>query len=128
MPQFSGKEIDEHIGKRARQRRLRLGISPSEAASALGVTEDELERYESGEARLGCAALYRLSEVLDCSIGRFFGGHKDDIVAALLEPESETTALAAEVNDLVDAFRKVPSLRVRRYLLTLVRQCIKSPS
>ncbi len=71
--------IDVHVGARVRLRRTLLGMSQTGLGDALGVTFQQVQKYENGANRISASRLYDLSRVLDVSIEHFF----EDIPAAV---------------------------------------------
>src|ERR1700731_4074916 len=68
--------IDVHVGTRVRLRRTLLGMSQEKLGDALGLTFQQVQKYERGANRIGASRLYDLSRVLDVPVSFFF----DDIV------------------------------------------------
>ena len=66
--------IDIYVGKRLRMRRLMLEMSQELLADALGLTFQQVQKYEKGANRVGASRLQRLSEILQVPIGFFFEG------------------------------------------------------
>jgi transcriptional regulator with XRE-family HTH domain len=66
--------IDVHIGKRLRQRRGLLGMSQSGLGAAMGVSFQQVQKYERGANRIGATQLFEVSRVLDIPISFFFDG------------------------------------------------------
>ena len=70
-------ELDLVIGKRIRERRTLLGINQGELAKLIGISFQQLQKYETGENRISAARLFRLSNALDAPITWFFQSSKD---------------------------------------------------
>ena len=64
--------IDKHVGERVRLRRIMLKMSQGELGSKIGVTFQQLQKYEKGTNRIGASRLHQLSQVLDVPPGFFF--------------------------------------------------------
>ena len=64
--------VDKHVGERVRLRRLVLKMSQIELGGKIGVTFQQLQKYEKGANRIGASRLYQLSQVLDVAPGFFF--------------------------------------------------------
>ena len=64
--------VDVHVGRRVRQRRNMLGMSQEKLGEALGLTFQQVQKYERGANRIGASRLYHISEVLDVPINYFF--------------------------------------------------------
>ena len=77
----SGKPnpIDVHVGARVRLRRTLLGLSQEKLGEALGLTFQQVQKYERGANRVGASRLFDLSRVLDVPVSFFFDDMSDDI-------------------------------------------------
>ncbi|CAA7614702.1 helix-turn-helix domain-containing protein [Magnetospirillum sp. UT-4] len=104
--------IDVHVGGRVRLRRTLLGMSQEKLAEALGLTFQQVQKYERGANRIGASRLFDLSRVLDVSITYFFEDMDEDTVAASPRHMVRATQDPPEV---------VESVMVRRETLELVR-------
>ena len=74
--------VDAHIGERIRERRLLLGLSGRELAEMIGVTTQQVHKYETGVDRISAALLYLLAQALETPIPHFvegFGGKQDPV-------------------------------------------------
>ena len=67
-------EIDQHIGQRVRERRIVLGLSQSALADGLGITFQQLQKYEKGHNRIAAGRLYGCAQLLDVPPEYFFEG------------------------------------------------------
>jgi transcriptional regulator with XRE-family HTH domain len=74
MPTDESSPRDETIGQRLRSRRLALAFSEEALAAALGVTCEQLRKYESGHGRIEAARLQHIADVLKVPVLFFFGG------------------------------------------------------
>lgn len=99
MQQKSPNPIDKHIGSRVRARRIMLGMSQEKLADALGLTFQQVQKYEKGVNRVGASRLLQIAGILDVNIDFFFegipglrsGGLSGDSIMAefLTSPESD---------------------------------------
>lgn len=64
--------VDTHVGQRVRMRRTLLGISQEKLGEAIGLTFQQVQKYERGSNRISAGTLYRLSQVLDVPVSFFF--------------------------------------------------------
>src|ERR1700722_3677384 len=64
--------IDVHVGSRVRLRRTLLGMSQEKLGNAIGLTFQQVQKYERGANRIGASRLYDLSHVLDVPVSYFF--------------------------------------------------------
>lgn len=65
-------EVDALVGQRVRERRIYLGISQHKLAAKIGVTFQQLQKYESGANRISASRLYFIAKALNCSIEYIF--------------------------------------------------------
>ena len=125
--------IDAHIGSRVRLRRMMVSVSQEQLGEALGVTFQQVQKYEKGLNRIGAGRLYRISQILKTEIGYFYEGLPVLNGAAALnglqvsiEADAETAALmhflsTSEGNSLTRAFTRIDDSATRRRLVELVR-------
>lgn len=67
------KQVDAYIGRRIRERRTAQGLSQTALGQALGVSFQQIQKYENGANRVSASRLYRIAQVLDIDVGYFFG-------------------------------------------------------
>ncbi len=66
--------VDKHVGKQLRNRRSLLGLSQEKLADAIGVTFQQVQKYERGTNRVSASRLFSFSKILDVSIDYFYDG------------------------------------------------------
>ena len=71
--------VDVYVGNRLRQRRMLLGLSQKQMAAALGVTFQQVQKYENGVNRISASRLWDISKILKAPIEFFFDGMDDGI-------------------------------------------------
>lgn len=116
------------IGRRLRERRLSLGLSQVELARRLGVTYQQVQKYERGANRIAADRLHDLSRILDVPIPFFYPDAEVVPASGLAEApggftfDGPTVGADAESEEaeLVDAFRRIRDGRIRRRLLALI--------
>ena len=69
--------IDLHVGAQVRARRVLLGLSQEKLADGLGITFQQVQKYERGSNRISASRLYNMARLLDVSISFFFEGLED---------------------------------------------------
>lgn len=115
------KTVDTHVGRRIRDKRNERGMSQTEVANALGVTFQQVQKYERGTNRVGASRLFDLSRILSVPVQCFFEGlesqptlneEEDDNVIHLMKPDTV---------ELVEAYYKVENRQVRRQILSTIR-------
>ncbi len=67
-------EVDQHVRKRIRQRRNALGMSQEKLAAALGISFQQIQKYEVGANRVAASRLWDIANALEVDIGYFFEG------------------------------------------------------
>lgn len=110
MPRIKSSEhphpVDVHVGQRVRERRILLGMSQQKLGEALGITFQQVQKYEKGTNRIGCSRLFDLSEAQNVPISYFFEGYTrkggSDENAGL---GTRTLRLARYFNELSDSQR-----------------------
>lgn len=120
--------VDGHVGSRVRLRRTLLGMSQTKLGEKLGLTFQQVQKYERGHNRIGAGRLYKLSQVLDVPVSFFF----DDMPEGTA-PDGPATAGNAgdsvdpdqmskrETLELVRAYYRVREPKVRRAIFELVK-------
>lgn len=104
--------VDRQVGERMRRRRILLGLTQDQVADALGISYQQIQKYETGANRISAGRLAQIAEVLEVQPGWFFG-----VVEAGDVPESSSRA----VIELVRNFSRIEDERVRAHLTALVR-------
>ena len=64
--------IDAHVGSRVRLRRMLLGMSQERLGESMGLTFQQVQKYEKGANRIGASRLFHISKILDVPVGVFF--------------------------------------------------------
>ncbi|MDB5454879.1 MAG: Cro/Cl family transcriptional regulator [Caulobacter sp.] len=117
--------IDLHVGARIRMRRKILGVSQERLAEDLGLTFQQVQKYERGANRVSASKLYEIARSLQTSVAYFFDGLADpaegDGVADNREQFVHDFLMTPEGLELAALFPKINRPRVRRRVLDLVR-------
>ena len=74
MPRHSQNPIDKHVGNRVRMRRMMLSMSQEKLGGALGLTFQQVQKYEKGTNRIGASRLQQIARVLSVPVPFFFEG------------------------------------------------------
>ena len=119
--------VDVHVGARIRLRRNMIGMSQEKLGESLGITFQQIQKYEKGMNRVGASRLQAIGNILNVPVTFFF----DDMPGQSDKPkgfdeESETTYVvgflkSSEGIQLARAFAKITDAKVRRKILDLVR-------
>lgn len=111
--------IDAAVGKNLQNIRALRGVSQSELGSRVGVTFQQIQKYEKGVNRISASKLVEMADVLDVAIADFFDG-----VSAKNKPGAaklDLGAVSAETVKLVTAFDAITDKGARRHILQLVK-------
>jgi transcriptional regulator with XRE-family HTH domain len=133
---MAGHPVDVHVGKRFRQRRSLLGMSQTAVGDAVGLTFQQVQKYESGSNRISASKLLEFSKVLDVSIPYFFdempanalatsptsdrGGKKARKAGTPFEPAKDPLT-KRETLELVRAYYKIREPRVRKGIFESIK-------
>jgi transcriptional regulator with XRE-family HTH domain len=132
MPRESADPIDIYVGKRVRMRRMMLGMSQSNLGEALGVSFQQLQKYEKGTNRISASRLQGVSQVLQAPVDVFFEGAPSDggqshSQTGVPSPQYVSDYLAtSEGLHLTKAFMRIPDPTIRRAIVRLVEEIAES--
>lgn len=122
--------IDTHVGSRVRLRRMLLGMSQERLGDSMGLTFQQVQKYEKGVNRIGASRLFQISKILDVPVQFFFeeapyAGGDGSAPRGMAEPDSEAFILeflnSREGLELNRAFVKISDAKVRKSVVDLVR-------
>jgi transcriptional regulator with XRE-family HTH domain len=118
--------IDVHVGMRVRERRAELGISQERLAAELGLTFQQVQKYERAANRISASRLYHMSKVLDVKPAFFYDGYQEaEAHRGFAEPPAETFDFnpmrRREAIELIKAFWSIEKPELRATLLRLAR-------
>ncbi|MBV9862005.1 MAG: helix-turn-helix transcriptional regulator [Alphaproteobacteria bacterium] len=120
--------IDVHVGSRVRLRRTMLGLSQEKLGDAIGLTFQQVQKYERGANRIGASRLHELSRVLDVPVA-FFYDETDPVRAPALGGFAEPEAAAFDADplrkretiELINAYYAIEDAVVRRRIFELAK-------
>lgn len=128
--------IDVHVGSRVRLRRMLLGMSQEKLGESLGLTFQQVQKYEKGANRIGASRLFELARILGVNVQYFFEDVSDHGEAATAgapgfsEPVGDDNLIeflnSREGIELNRAFLKIQEPKTRRAILELVRSLADS--
>jgi transcriptional regulator with XRE-family HTH domain len=122
------KPTDKHVGSRVRMRRLMLAMSQEKLGAALGLTFQQVQKYESGANRIGASRLQQMSHVLQVPVAFFFEGAPN---ASAPDGSNGSALSMAQIDDfvsdsdglrLIGAFMRIDNAAVRRRIVMLVQE------
>jgi len=122
----SSNPIDVHVGTRIRMRRQILNMSQEKLGEALGVTFQQVQKYERGTNRVGASRLWAISRVLDVPISFFYDGLENDFQYEQAAENDQMPIIYDFINSsdgvaLAKAVSKIKNKAVRRQILELAR-------
>lgn len=121
---------DKHVGSRVRMRRMMLGISQEKLGDALGLTFQQVQKYEKGTNRIGASRLQQIAHILQVQVSFFFEGApsaqtmlKSDGMGEAPSPAYVSDFLATSDGlALTKAFMRIDNSKLRRRIVDLVEQ------
>lgn len=118
--------IDRHVGARVRMQRLVVGVSQEKLGGALGLTFQQVQKYEKGSNRISASRLQQIANMLDVPVSFFFEGAPTGDAAAESFGQPGVNAhvsdfmASSEGVQLTKAFVRIKSATVRRRIIDLV--------
>lgn len=128
MTKKAPNPIDKHVGSRVRMRRMMLSMSQEKLGDALGLTFQQVQKYEKGTNRIGASRLQQIAHILEVPVSFFFEGAPEFGVPAPQPGMSEAPS-PAYVSDflatsdglaLTKAFMRINDAKLRRRIVDLV--------
>lgn len=132
LPPGISNPVDIHVGQRLRLRRTLLGMSQEKLGEQVGLTFQQIQKYERGANRIGASRLYLFSRILDVPVAYFFDeipeeirSHEGQMEIGLSDQPQEhlerDPMAKRETLELVRAYYAVDDPKVRRRVVDLVR-------
>jgi transcriptional regulator with XRE-family HTH domain len=125
MPIKSPNPTDTHVGKRVQMRRLMLDMSQTNLGDALGLTFQQVQKYEKGANRIGASRLQHIAHILHVPIPFFFEGSPGVSAEAAATPAPSYVDDFLATSDglsLVKYFTRIKDPKLRRSVVDLVEQ------
>ena len=129
MAKKTPNPIDKHVGSRVRMRRMMLSISQEKLGDAIGLTFQQIQKYEKGTNRMGASRLQQISNVLQVPVPFFFEGaphlpgHHSTGMGEAPSPAYVSDFLATSDGlSLTKSFMKIKNGKLRRRIVDLVEQ------
>jgi transcriptional regulator with XRE-family HTH domain len=125
LPKKKANPVDAHVGYRVRLRRMLIGMSQERLGDLLGLTFQQVQKYERGINRIGAGRLYEVAEILGVPISFFYEGMDGVQVSAEAGSEKPAAVMdflsSNEGIQLSTAYMGIKDVKVRRKILDLVR-------
>ena len=132
IPKKQASPIDVHVGNRMRLRRMLIGMSQEKLGELLGLTFQQVQKYEKGVNRIGAGRLFHIASLLSVPIGYFYEGAimADQVTAGFAETDDNTLVMeflsSNEGLQLSLAFMNIKDPKVRKRVLDLVKSLSES--
>ena len=120
--------VDKYVGSRVRMRRIMLGMSQEKLGEALGLTFQQIQKYEKGTNRVGASRIQQISEILQVPVSFLFEGGPSGTTSAESFREGTSPAYVSdflatsEGLALTRAFTRITDAKLRRSIVDLVEQ------
>ena len=130
MAKKTPNPIDKHVGSRVRMRRMMLSMSQEKLGDSLGLTFQQVQKYEKGTNRIGASRLQQISRILQVPPAFFFEGAPQLVDSGMTDP-LEAAPSPTYVSDflatsdglsLTKAFMRISDPKLRRRIVDLVQQ------
>ncbi len=126
MPSKPPNPVDRHVGSRVRMRRIMLGMSQEKLGEGLGLTFQQIQKYEKGTNRIGASRIQQISEILQVPVSFLFEGSPGSSAGSEGFDQAPSPAYVAdflataEGLALIRAFTRVPDIKLRRAIVDMV--------
>ena len=129
---YAANPIDISVGSKLREKRRGAGMSQDQLAQRVGLTFQQIQKYEKGANRISCSKIYQFAEVLNVPVSHFFEGleakyvPKDSYNYQFADNESEdqekyhSDIEKTQLHDLTAMFLKLKNRELREHVLNLV--------
>lgn len=132
MPKKQANPIDGQVGNRVRLRRMLIGMSQERLGELLGLTFQQVQKYEKGVNRIGAGRLFEVSRILGVPIDYFYEGVSNQMAGGFGESETSPPVMefvsSGEGLQLSLAFMKIKDPKLRKRVLDLVKQMAEDSS
>ena len=117
--------VDKHVGSRVRMRRIMLGMSQEKLGEALGLTFQQIQKYEKGTNRMSVGRLMHIAEVLNVSVNTLLGEGSDSKVPAEDGDAFEYLAQPGAVR-LLRAYGQLTNRELKRNIIDLCENVLRN--
>ncbi len=139
LPPGVANPVDIHVGARLRLARHMHNLSQEALGTSVGLTFQQIQKYERGTNRIGASRLFQFSEILNVSVSFFFdempapittreGAYKAGMKDQAQSPFGSDPMARRETLELVRAYYQIPDSQVRRNIYDLVKSLARSTS
>ena len=130
---MSTNSFDEYVGMKIKLKRSSLGITQSELGDLIGVTFQQIQKYEKGANRIGAGKLYEIATILNVPISYFFEGIVNDKLQSPLNDVKENAEYdynsvdvpEKEITNLLKFFTRIQDKKIRSGVVELAKSLSK---
>jgi transcriptional regulator with XRE-family HTH domain len=127
MAKKAPNPIDKYVGSRVRMRRMMLSMSQEKLGDALGLTFQQVQKYEKGTNRIGASRLQHIANILQVPVSFFFEGaphtaHSSGMAEAPSPAYVSDFLATSDGLSLIKAFMRIKNGKLRRRIVDLVEQ------
>lgn len=121
------RPVDTHVGSRIRLRRRLLGLSQTKLGETVGLTFQQIQKYENGANRVGASRIYQLATALNVPVSFFFDAMPPELIPEFPESPVEEDRLPTdlftkrETLDLLRDYHRITDATLRKKVLDMVR-------
>ncbi len=116
--------IDKHVGSRLKMRRILTGLSQEKLGDALGLTFQQVQKYEKGANRIGASRLLAIARVLGVGVDYFYEGlpneNAEDSAGTAVLPPNDLFLISPDNLHLLQQFCQIKDAKVRKQIVDLV--------
>jgi len=140
FPPGTPHPVDVHVGSRVRLRRTMLGMSQEKLGEAVGLTFQQIQKYERGANRIGCSRIYQFSSILDVPVAFFFQDMPAEVLSGKAKKASaggmadhaqdaldDDPLARQETLELVRAYYRIQDEKIRKRVYDLLRSMANLP-
>jgi transcriptional regulator with XRE-family HTH domain len=126
LPKKQANPVDGQVGNRVRLRRMLVGMSQERLGELLGLTFQQVQKYEKGVNRIGAGRLYQVAQILGVPINYFYEGVIEHSAESLRNGDTSTPPVmeflsSGEGLQLTLAFMRIKDSKVRKRVIDLVK-------
>lgn len=123
-PLGTPRPVDIHVGRKLRERRIHLGLSQEKVGEGVGLTFQQIQKYERGANRIGASRLWQFVKLLDVPIGYFFEG----LDKPKRGPKSKLDRALEkrETLELIRNYTSIKNAKARKQIYQLVKTMAKA--
>lgn len=118
-------EVDKMVGKRLKERRLFMGLSQMELSSQIGVSFQQLQKYEKGKNRISAGKLFYVAKILNTEISYFYSDEEQSQQQLNEDIFGQTIEQRKEAYQLLSSFSKIKDPKIRELIYQFIETSSK---